>query len=134
MFIDETDKFLYFQVNTISEAVHSAVMYHVDSFLGFDCTSSDAADEVVNMRFKPLTRGLGVNQEDAGDVSDETDLIALTVTAGKQASVMKRIVDKLNEPVSRTGRFLVISDIYNGEKIHDDILNCVISVRTATAD
>tara|TARA_R100000655_G_scaffold83871_1_gene123462 strand:- start:297 stop:701 length:405 start_codon:yes stop_codon:yes gene_type:complete len=134
MFIDEIDKFLYFQVNTISEAANSAVMYHVDSFLGFDCATGDTADEVVNMRFKPLMRGLGVNQEDAGDVSDETDLITLTVTAGKQASVMKRIVDKLNEPVSRTGRFLVVSNIYNGEKMHDDILNCVINVRTATAD
>jgi len=132
MSLMDNDKFLYFQL-TRTDAANSAVMYHIDNFLGFDCSSSDGTIQIVNMRFFPMKRSLRVNQEDAGDVNDETDLITLTVNPGTQGSVIRNITDKLNEPVPRTGRFMVIADLENSDFIDPDIIGLSITVRTASS-
>ena len=132
MSLMDNDKFLYFQL-TRTDSLDSAVMYHIDNFLGFDTSTTDGSVEIVNMRFFPMKRSLRVNQEDAGDVNDETDLITLTVNSGTQGSVVRNITDKLNEPVPRTGRFIVIADLQNSEFLDPDIIGLSITVRTATS-
>ena len=135
------DKFLFFQSARV-ESADKAVMYPLSSFLGFDTATGafpgesegDANATTLNMRFLPLRRGTRINQEDAGAVDDSTDIIKLTVTKNSQHMVMKNITDKLNEPVARTGRFLVIADLMNSEFIDSDITSMAIFVAAATAD
>jgi|8_EtaG_2_1085327.scaffolds.fasta_scaffold01630_7 hypothetical protein len=131
--MDLNSKFLYFQEGR-TDSADSAIMYHTDKFLGFDTAASDGTLSVVNMRFLPARRGLRINQEDGNNVSDETDVITLTVKSKSEKSVIRNITDKMNEPWARTSRFLVIADDNEGEYVDSDITNCVITVRTATND
>ena len=134
------DKFLFFQAVRIDGADQS-IMYPLSSFLGFDTAtgafpgdSGDTNATTLNMRFLPLRRGTRINQEDAGAVDDSTDIVKLTVTKNSQHMVMKNITDKLNEPIARTGRFLVIADLMNSDFIDLDITSMAIFVAAATAD
>ena len=134
------DKFLYFQIGRI-DGPDCAVMYPLRNFLGFDTSSgslptdgsTDTDGTTLNMRFLPLRRGTRINQEDAGEVDDSTDILKLAVKANTQHMVIKNIVDKFNEPISRTGRFLTIADISNQDFIDSDITSVAIFVAAATS-
>ena len=130
------EKFLYFQ-EALSGGSSDAVgaddvaMYPLSNFLGFDTQAGDTKGTTLNMRFKPLRRSALVTDE--GGVGEETDLVALTVTANSQKSVMQNILDKINEPLSRDNGFIVIADVPGSEFVDANITSCVVSVRAATA-
>lgn len=130
------EKFLYFQ-EALSGGSSDAVgaddvaMYPLSNFLGFDTQAGDTNGTTLNMRFKPLRRSALVTDE--GGVGEETDLVALTVTANSQKSVMQNILDKINEPLSRDNGFIVIADVPGSEFVDANITSCVVSVRAATA-
>lgn len=130
------EKFLYFQ-EALSGGSSDAVgaddvaMYPLSNFLGFDTQAGDTNGTTLNMRFKPLRRSALVTDE--GGVGEETDLVALTVTANSQKSVMQNIIDKINEPLSRDNGFIVIADVPGSEFVDANITSCVVSVRAATA-
>ncbi len=130
------EKFLYFQ-EALSGGSSDAVgaddvaLYSLSSFLGFDTQAGDTNGTTLNLRFKPMKRSALVTSP--GGVGEETDVVVLTVTAGKQKSVIQSITDKINEPISRDGGFIVIADVAGSEFVNSNVTGATVTLRAATA-
>lgn len=97
------------------DGADDAAMYPASRIQSITC----AADATVLVKFAPGSLGEGQ--------AASVDVVTLTVTADKEASVMKAIAQAANAPVIQGGVVTVADDV-NSVYITSDITACAIAL------
>jgi len=130
------DKFFYFRSTATAandDDADGSLMFPVSAFRGMVMGTAAVTgvitedDDAFSMFFDMQANTGGSSADDAED--DNVDVIVVAITTDNNAkAVMRSIVDKINEPVSRDNGFIVVYDGVDSEKIHSDIEGITVLV------
>ena len=103
------EKYLYFAQADGANATSEAVMYPVSAFRG-----ADVAATAIQLWFTGA-------ESSTQTAEDNEDLVTLTITAGTQKAVLKRIAEAMAATGSMKEPFVVIADADNSVFVHSAI-------------